>query len=151
MKLTSTSEKAIAVIAYLTLQQTKDNSRSIDIASRLNLSDSYTKKILRKLVVAGIIDANSGTNGGYHLAKEAKDINLLMIIEAMEGQIRTYPEHGVLSNFIKDYSFLESAAQIADFRLREQIIKADDLWREQIKKITLAAMIEQITAETVIK
>lgn len=144
MKLNSASEKAIAVIAYLSLNQTKSNSRSIDIATRLELSDSYTKKILRKLVIAKIISANSGTKGGYRLAKSAEDINLLMIIEAMEGLIRTYPEHGVLTSFIKDYSFLESAAQVADASLKEQIVYADEMWRKQIATITLASILKQI-------
>ncbi len=143
MKLNNASEKAIAVIAYLSINNQDQRVRSIDIATRLDLSDSYTKKILRKLVVAGIIDANSGNTGGYQLARQAKDINLLMIVEAMEGKIRTYPEHGVLANYFSDLTTNDHAEK-ADDTLKVQITQADDLWREAISKITVASIMASV-------
>ncbi len=149
MKLNTASEKAIAVIAYLSINKNDEKAKSEQIAERLALSDSYTKKILRKLVLAGIISANTGNAGGYQLALPTQEINLLMIIEAMEGTIRTFPEHGVLNKFFNDHSAIETVALAADDSLKEKILHADELWRQEIATITLASIIASINTSRI--
>jgi Rrf2 family protein len=43
-------------------------------------------RILRRLVDAGLLTGASGPGGGYSLAKPAREISLLEIIEAVEGK-----------------------------------------------------------------
>lgn len=50
----------------------------------------YLSKILASLGRAGIIDATRGLRGGYKLAKAAKDILLIDVIEVFEG-VRSRP------------------------------------------------------------
>ena len=43
-------------------------------------------KILRKLVASSIVKSFKGTQGGYELARDPKDISLCEIIETVEGR-----------------------------------------------------------------
>ncbi len=141
MKLNTTTEKAIAVMALLSVQSQNSALTSSQIADKLELSDSYTKKILRKLVVAEVISAASGNNGGFTLAKSTTEITTLMIIEAIEGKINTFPTHGVLSDFFGEYS---SEAKQGDMLLKSIVSKADQAWCEELRKITIQDILDDL-------
>ncbi len=141
MKLNTTTEKAIAVMALISVQAQNSALTSTDIANKLELSDSYTKKILRKLVVAKIISAASGNNGGFTLAKSPGEITTLMIIEAIEGQINTFPTHGVLENFFGEYA---TEAKRGDTLIKSIVHKADDAWRTELNKITVLDILNDL-------
>lgn len=55
------------------------------IAERSCVSLRFSLKILRKLVMEGIVISFMGTNGGYELAKSTKDITLYDVIRAIDG------------------------------------------------------------------
>ena len=59
-----------------------------EISKRAYVTQSFTLKILRKLVSAGLVKSFKGTHGGYIAAKEPEDITLLEVIEAIEGTYR---------------------------------------------------------------
>jgi Rrf2 family protein len=44
-------------------------------------------KILQKLVRAGLLISEQGTNGGYRLARDPQDINALEVIRSIDGPI----------------------------------------------------------------
>lgn len=58
-----------------------------DIARYQNISDSYLENILIALKNAGIIDTIRGANGGYMLRNDPSEVNLLQIINALEGSL----------------------------------------------------------------
>lgn len=62
-----------------------------DIAKQSGVSFLFLQKIARKLRLAGLIKATSGVNGGYSLAKSAREISLKDIIVAMEGGCAVLP------------------------------------------------------------
>jgi len=55
-----------------------------DLAQRQELSVKYLEQLIKPLKAAGLIKSVRGAGGGYVLAKEPFDINLLQIIEALE-------------------------------------------------------------------
>ena len=59
-----------------------------DIADAQHIPPSFTAKILRDLVKAGLLHSARGVNGGFGLAREAAKVNLLDVVEAIEGPIR---------------------------------------------------------------
>ena len=59
-----------------------------EISRRACVTQSFTLKILRKLVSAGLVKSFKGTHGGYIAAKEPGDMTLLEVIEAIEGTYR---------------------------------------------------------------
>jgi Rrf2 family protein len=60
-----------------------------EISDKYNLPNDYLVKIMNHLVIAGLLQSKRGLQGGYSLAKPAKEITLLDIIEAVEGIIPT--------------------------------------------------------------
>ena len=58
-----------------------------EICRRRKLRKQYLAKIFGSLVRADLIDAVRGKGGGYQLARPARDISLLEVIEAVEGPL----------------------------------------------------------------
>ena len=59
-----------------------------EIAEAQGIPPSFTAKILRQLVKAGILSSARGVHGGFALAKPPAEISLLDVIEAIEGPIQ---------------------------------------------------------------
>jgi Rrf2 family protein len=78
-----TASNAIAVMSYLA----EDKSRrggSGEIAESRGISQALTAKLLTQLASAGLVSGQPGPGGGYTLAKAAKDISLMDIVELFE-------------------------------------------------------------------
>lgn len=76
----------------LALQQLKASHEAAllnfrQIASQEDIPEEYLAKILRHLVVSGLIYSVRGAKGGYGLAKEPSEISFLDVIEAVEGPV----------------------------------------------------------------
>ncbi len=134
MKLTNATEKALAVVAMLATQENSKPIPSAVIVERLHISDSYTKKLLRKLVVGNVIASVPGNSGGFSLDRELKNISILEIVEAIEGEVSTYPGYGTLA-----HAFTEFPEQIneGETTMKDTFSSADKLWREELSNQTL--------------
>ena len=58
-----------------------------ELAEQAGLEAPTVAKVLKPLAAAGLVDGFRGANGGYRLARAAADINLVEIVEAMEGPL----------------------------------------------------------------
>lgn len=58
-----------------------------EIAEAEHIPPSFMAKILRQLVKSGLLRSARGVNGGFALARAAAEINLLDIVEGIEGPI----------------------------------------------------------------
>lgn len=57
------------------------------LAEALHLSPATVSKILKMLADAGFVSSVRGAEGGYRLAKSAKEITIADVISAMEGEL----------------------------------------------------------------
>lgn len=57
------------------------------IASRQGLSEGYLEQLIAKLKKAGIVTSIRGTNGGYRLARDVKEITVGDVLRALEGNL----------------------------------------------------------------
>jgi Rrf2 family protein len=55
------------------------------IAAKQDISEKYLSKIVLQLKSAGIITSHRGAKGGYELAKEPSKINMLQVMNSLEG------------------------------------------------------------------
>jgi Rrf2 family protein len=62
-----------------------------DICKPHNFSEKYLEQLLRLLHQAGLVESVRGAKGGYWLAKPPEEINMLEIIEALEGSLTRLP------------------------------------------------------------
>ena len=58
-----------------------------ELAEQAGLEAPTVAKVLKPLAAAGLVAGFRGANGGYRLARTAADINLVEIVEAMEGPL----------------------------------------------------------------
>jgi Rrf2 family protein len=88
MKLTHACGYAIHAVVYLARQKDDHLIASRQIAEAQRLPERFLVKVLKPLVSAQVLLSLRGPNGGYRLAKAAKGITLLDIVEAVDGPIR---------------------------------------------------------------
>jgi len=60
------------------------------IARSESISLAYLERLFALLKKAKIVRADLGVGGGYYLARPAKDISVLEIVEVLEGKILSY-------------------------------------------------------------
>jgi Rrf2 family protein len=68
------------------------------VAERQKLPLAYTKKILVKMRLAGLVAAQRGGDGGYRLARVPAEVSVADIIRAVEGplaDVRGEPPEGL--------------------------------------------------------
>src|SRR5205807_700940 len=59
-----------------------------DLSSTLHLPREFLAKILKVLAARGLVRSARGAHGGYQLARPARDISFLEVIEAAEGPVQ---------------------------------------------------------------
>lgn len=85
MRITQEADYAVRIIDCLSRQENRIDARSISEITGVTLR--FTLKILRKLLVNGIVISHKGVRGGYELARKPAEINMRQVIEAVDGPI----------------------------------------------------------------
>lgn len=85
MKMKSGVEQAICILIMLATQIEHRPIKSTILSKRLSVSDSYLKKVMRSLVISGLVDSEAGKDGGFRLNRTPEEITMLHIYEAIEG------------------------------------------------------------------
>ena len=132
MKVKKSFEQAICIM--LVLATCEGPVKSSELSQRLDVSDSYLKKITRQLVVAGLISSRSSKLGGFILNRNAKDITFLDIFDAIEGKDRFVETSRLVEKvFQVDLPIID----IEDYILGH-LNKAEDKYRKTLGQINLA-------------
>jgi Rrf2 family protein len=86
MQITRETDYAIRCVYYLA--DKKGKVTMVDETSRkMNIPKSFLAKILQKLAKASIVKSYRGVKGGFELARPPQEINLLEVIEAVQGPV----------------------------------------------------------------
>lgn len=99
MRITQEADYAIRICAELA--KTKDVVGAPSLSEKLCIPSRFASKILRKLMLAGLVKSLRGVGGGFALAQKPCDISLRNIIEAIDGTIAI--RHCLLSEHICSY------------------------------------------------
>lgn len=59
-----------------------------EMAEALHVSEAHLAKVLNRLAREGLLNSTRGPAGGYALAREPKEIRLLDVYEALEGELQ---------------------------------------------------------------
>jgi Rrf2 family protein len=89
MKLELTRRGDYAIRAALALGRASAGRLSGPaIARAMDIPPRFLPQIMGDLMRAGLVRSRAGRNGGYELARPTEEIDLLAIIEAVEGDSR---------------------------------------------------------------
>ncbi len=84
--LSTKGDYGLSFLEYLTVNQNRLVSLS-EVAEAKHLSLKYLERLVGKLKTAKLITSKEGSGGGYCLAKPAKQIRLLRVLEILEGEL----------------------------------------------------------------
>lgn len=79
------TDYAIRIVNCLAKENKRLDAKTI--ATKTGVTPKFTLKILHGLVAGGIAKSYKGAGGGYTLAKDAKDISLLEVVELVYGDL----------------------------------------------------------------
>ena len=153
MKISKSFEQGIYVLLMLGLQIDNQTVKSNVMSTILQVSDSYLKKILRKLVLAELITSNASKDGGFQLKKSLKQITLYDVYNAIETDIITFDVSDLAEHVFNDDEHTKQSkkkvidtidlgikafnSQLASVNLSELLIEENDSypkidWNEKV-------------------
>ncbi len=86
IKLSRLTDYAVTLLTQL-VSEDKGIWAASDLSEKSSLPLPTVSKILKQLAKSGVICAQRGAAGGYKLTREASEISVASIIEAMDGPI----------------------------------------------------------------
>lgn len=99
MQITRQADYAVRAVLHLARIGDQRIATST-IAEEQRIPPSFLAKIISQLSIAGLLHTSRGARGGVTLARDAKDITLLEVVEAIDGPIQLNEcvgENGVCS------------------------------------------------------
>lgn len=87
MKLTRAGEYAVRCVLYLAVQDRGKVLNRREIAEAMDIPFQFLGKVAQQLAKGGIIEIRQGARGGLRLLMQPRDISLLKVVEAIDGEI----------------------------------------------------------------
>lgn len=87
MQITRQADYAIRAVRYLAKQGPNQRAATSTVAKEMHIPPSFLAKIISQLSIAGLLHTSRGARGGVTLARPAKEITLLDVVEAIDGPI----------------------------------------------------------------
>ena len=84
--ITRKTDYAIRCVLHLA-ESRQDFVMMSEISKAKDVPVSFLAKILQELVKAGIVESTRGVKGGFRLTRKPSEINLLEVVEAIEGNV----------------------------------------------------------------
>jgi len=106
----------------------------VSLARRLGISKIYLEQVFSLLKRGGIVNSAKGSQGGYHLARPAKQITVLEILSATEGDLFEPVEE----------TFAQKAPEIDWVMQRTVFAGLDQQIRLTLSQFTLQDMVSEV-------
>lgn len=135
--LSSAAQDTIRAAVWLSTKPSGEFYRIQEISEALELPFHFMAKSLQKLVRAGILISQRGASGGVTLSRQASDITLLSIIEAVDGS--TFFDACVLG--LGDCEAEKPCALHAQW----------DVWRQEMLEMYSAMRLSEITEDVMLR
>lgn len=87
LRLTNAADYAVRAMIHIACLPEGAVALRGDVARAYGIPSSFMAKILRQLVRAGLLQSSRGVHGGFALARSPSEINLLEVVEAIEGPL----------------------------------------------------------------
>ena len=89
MKLTTKSRYAVTAMLDIASHNTGSPISLPEISHRQNISLSYLEQLFSRLKKSGLVDSIKGPGGGYMLSKDANEIVISEVIQAVDEDLET--------------------------------------------------------------
>lgn len=92
MKISKKCQYALKAIFELAWRNSGELVKTHDIADAQQISPRFTEIILNELKHGGFVESRRGNEGGYMLARDARDLTVREVVECIEGLISVVPD-----------------------------------------------------------
>ena len=134
MKLARSFEQSIAIMIAIAGQPSNSPIPANSLASKLNLSPTYSQKLLRKLVLAGLIKAASGVNGGFVMARSPHQVSIVDIMQAVDETKHTFHPTGILE-------LANDSSEATTEQINRAFQTADLVWLQVLSQTRLSDLL----------
>ena len=133
LKLTKKADYGLMAMRHLA-EHAHEGARSAkDVADAYGIPQEALAKILQRLVKAGLLRSQHGTNGGYTLARDAGMITAFEVIRAIDGPL-----------FITSCVTVRGECdQVERCNIREPLRRVNHSIEEVLRRITISEMKEE--------
>jgi Rrf2 family protein len=87
LKLTKKADYGLIALKHLATRNPGQSASAKDIADSYGIPLPLLSKILQRLGKGGFLRSEQGTNGGYRLARDPREITALEVIRSIDGPI----------------------------------------------------------------
>lgn len=97
LKLTKKADYGLIALKHLAVNASHGVASAKEIAECYHIPLPLLAKVLQKLNKSGLLRSEQGTNGGYRLGRDAREISTLDAIRTIDGPIiltHCFTEHG---------------------------------------------------------
>ena len=92
MKISKKCQYALKAIFELAWRNSGEPVKTHDLADAQRISPRFTEIILNELKHGGFVESRRGSEGGYLLARNAREMTVREVIEYIEGSISVAPD-----------------------------------------------------------
>jgi len=136
LRLTKKADYGLMALKYLAEQAdaaTPHSAQSAkDIAEAYHIPPQLLAKILQTLAKAGLLVSHAGTNGGYALARSAREITAFEVIRAIDGPL-----------FITSCITIHGTCDLAGHcTIKEPLRKVNDSIKDLLNGICISDLID---------
>jgi len=137
LKLTKKADYGLMAMRHLAEQGHVRACSAKDVAEAYGIPHELMAKILQRLVKAGLLRSQHGTNGGYILAREASLITAFEVIRAIDGPLQ----------ITSCVTVRGECGQTDRCNIREPLRRVNDSIEEVLRRITIGEMTGEASRE----
>jgi Rrf2 family protein len=133
LKLTKKADYGLMAMKHLAEHADHGACSAKDVADAYGIPSEALAKILQRLVKAGLLNSQHGTNGGYTLSRDASKISAFEVIRAIDGPL-----------FITSCVTVRGECDQTDrCTIREPLRRVNENIEQVLRQITISEMKEE--------
>ena len=138
LKLTKKADYGLMALKYLAEHPETPALSAKDVADAYGIPAQLLAKILQSLTRHGLLRSHAGMNGGYALARDAREISAFEVIRAIDGPL-----------FITSCITIHGTCDLAGHcTIKEPLRKVNDSIKELLSAIRLSDLAELADGDT---
>ena len=130
LKLSKKADYGLIAVRHLAEQSPAGACSAKEIARAYGIPTELLAKILQKLAKNGLLVSQHGTNGGYALARHAKEISAFEVIRAIEGPL-------FITSCVTDK---RECGQMTRCTVREPLKKVNETLVKALSAVTISSL-----------
>lgn len=130
LKLSKKADYGLIAVRHLAEQPIAEACSAKEIANAYGIPTELLAKILQKLAKNGLLVSQHGTNGGYALARPAKEISAFEVIRAIEGPL-------FITSCVTDR---RECGQMTHCTVREPLKKVNETLVKALSAVTISSL-----------